>query len=190
MCVFNRVMVDSGTIGFIASQEMARKQGRGAGSLEVRGPGGLNNSTAPGLPRLHPGAGHSECAAHVLPAWEGWVGHRTMPAWPQARQVMAAGNFSVESLVSHHVFSCSASLKLTGLEGMQVKQSCGLHFSAASEEESTKRSTWTGEVAAGSLGPWRTRKMWSLSLILNKIKGNSNQKEVKMLATLFFPSLG
>lgn len=38
MCVFNRVMVDSGTIGFIASQEMARKQGRGAGSLEASGP--------------------------------------------------------------------------------------------------------------------------------------------------------
>lgn len=29
MCVFNRVMVDSGTIQFIASQEMARKQGHG-----------------------------------------------------------------------------------------------------------------------------------------------------------------
>lgn len=27
--------------------------------------------------------------------------------------------------------------------------------------------------------------MWSLSLILNKIKGNLNQKEVKMLATFF-----
>lgn len=26
MCVFNRVMVDSGTIGFIASQEMARNR--------------------------------------------------------------------------------------------------------------------------------------------------------------------
>lgn len=136
MCVFNRVMVDSGTIGFIASQEMARKQGRGAGSLEARGPGDLNNSTAPGVPWLHPRAGHSQCAVPVLLAQEGWVGHTAMPAWPQARQVMAAGNFSVESLVSHHVFSCSTSLKFTGLEGMQVKQSCGLHFSAASKEES------------------------------------------------------
>lgn len=79
-------MVDSGTIGFIASQEMARKQGRGAGSLETRGPGGLNNSTAPGLPWLHPCAGHSECAVPVLLAQEGWVGHRAMPAWPQARK--------------------------------------------------------------------------------------------------------
>lgn len=86
-------MVDSGTIGFIASQEMAHKQGRGAGSLEARGPGGLNNSTAPGSPWLHPCAGHSECAVPVLPAREGWVGHRAMPAWPQVRQVMAAGNF-------------------------------------------------------------------------------------------------
>lgn len=137
MCVFNRVMVDSGMIGFIASQEMARKQGQGAGSLEVRGPGGLKNSLAPGSPWLHPRAGHSKCAVPVLPMWEGWVGHKVMPAWPQARQVMAAGNFSVESLVSHHIFSCSTSLKLTGLEGMQVKQSCGLHFSAASEEESS-----------------------------------------------------
>lgn len=71
-----------------------------------------------------------------------------------------------------------------------MKQSCGLHFSAASEEECMERSTWKGEVAAGSLGPWRTRKMWSLSLILNKTKGNSNQKEVKVLAALFFPFLG
>lgn len=47
MCVFNRVMVDSGTIGFIASQEMARKQGRGAGSLEVRGPGGFKQEHGP-----------------------------------------------------------------------------------------------------------------------------------------------
>lgn len=74
MCVFNGVMGDSGTIGFIASQEMARKQGRGAGSLEARGPGGLNNSTAPGVPWLHPRAGHSECAVPVLPVQEGWVG--------------------------------------------------------------------------------------------------------------------
>lgn len=39
VCVFNRVMADSGTIQFIASQEMARKQGQGGqGSLKGKGP--------------------------------------------------------------------------------------------------------------------------------------------------------
>lgn len=47
MCVFNREMVDSGTIGFIASQEMARKQGGGAGSLAARGPGGFKQQHCP-----------------------------------------------------------------------------------------------------------------------------------------------
>lgn len=35
-------------------------------------------------------------------------------------------------------------------------------------------------------GTKEKRKMWSLSLFLNKIKGNLNQKEAKMLAILSF----
>lgn len=164
---------------------MARKQGGGAGSLEARGPGGVKQQHGPRMALAAApcrsrssgtgGLGGTQSTASLAPS-QASNGCREFFWWK----------------VWYHttLLSCSTSLKLTGLEGMQVKQSCGLHFSAASEEESMERSTWKGEVAAGSLGPWKTRKMWSLSLILNKIKGNSNQKEVKMLATPFFPSLG
>jgi len=102
-------MVDSGTIQFIASQEMARKQGQGALL-----PGGLINSNTPGWTGGHP--------MHAVLEWEGWVGCRAMPAWPQARQGTAAGNFLWKAWYRTTLIP-STPLKLTGLERMQAKQS-------------------------------------------------------------------
>lgn len=55
MCVLNRVMVDSGTIQFIASQEMAHEEGergRAAGSATGPSPGD-HNSIIPGPTAVH-----------------------------------------------------------------------------------------------------------------------------------------
>lgn len=121
MCVFNRVMVDSGTIQFIASQEMARKQGQGGrAARSARGPFPLGGGNKQHHPRIY--QGYSSCAMHVLLEWEGWVGYRAVPAWPQARQGMAAGDFLWKAWY-RTTFISSTPLKLTGLEGMQVKQS-------------------------------------------------------------------
>lgn len=70
MCVFNRVMVDSGTIQFIASQEMARKQGEGEGAAgNAEGPfpsggggwwgGGVHKQHHPRMEQGAPRAGYS-----------------------------------------------------------------------------------------------------------------------------------
>lgn len=55
MCVLNGVMVNSGTIQFIASQEMAREEGewgRAAGSTTDPFPGD-HNSIIPGPTAVH-----------------------------------------------------------------------------------------------------------------------------------------
>lgn len=69
-----------------------------------------------------------------------WGGYGAMPAWPQG---IFCGKLGI---VPHSI------LQPLGSSGRaQVKRSRGLHFSAASEGESTKRSTGTGEAA---LPPW------------------------------------
>lgn len=76
--------------------------------------------------------------------------------------------FSVGSLVSYHIdfFHPSEAHRLGPNAG---ENRGGLHFSSASREESTKRSTQMGEVAADSLRHHgEQEKMWSLALILLK----------------------
>lgn len=80
MCVFNRVMVDSGTIQFIASQEMARKQGQGGrAARSARGPfplgGGVINSIIPGSTRV---TARVQCTFF----WSGRVGWDTERCQP------------------------------------------------------------------------------------------------------------
>lgn len=65
MCVLKGVMVDSGTIQFIASQEMAHEEGergRAAGSAPSPSPGD-HNSIVPGPTVVHTvqAAAHGQC---------------------------------------------------------------------------------------------------------------------------------
>lgn len=123
MCVFNGVMVDSGTIQFIASQEMARKQGHcGRAARSSRGPSpcGVNKQHHSRIYHSAFCTGYSECARHILLKCEGWTGYRVKPACSQARQGMAAGNFLWKPW---YRTTTSTPLKLAGLDRMQVKES-------------------------------------------------------------------
>lgn len=72
---------------------------------------GLVNGIIPGPGGVHP----MQVTMHVLLEWEGWVGHGAMPAWPQAKRGMAAGNFLWKAQY-HTTVSSSTPLKLRGLE--------------------------------------------------------------------------
>lgn len=104
MCVFNRVMVDSGTIQFIASQEMARKWGQGGRAAFSLGGGSgvgavLINSITPGWSRVHPVQVTASVPRTFVWSGKGWVGQESDASLAPSQARNGRREFSVESLV-------------------------------------------------------------------------------------------
>lgn len=72
------------------------------------------NSIIPGWSGMHPVQATASVQCMSWSGRDGW--DRAMPAWPQARQGMAAGNNFLWKAWYQTTFSSSTPLKLLGLE--------------------------------------------------------------------------